>query len=495
MVKNNGPLVITPPPLLPKQLEAFSAKERFVLYGGTINSGKSIWICLRIWDLAMRFPKNKCYIMRKEMTVLKRTTHQTWQEFIPKESIADFQKAEMTYTMLNGSKVFFMEVDERKDPDLEKLRSIKAGAYAVDEATQISEKVHGVMAGRLSWVPPGVDPRRMVYRGLYASNPQDCWLRDWFIDNPRRNCRFVQALPTDNPFNPPGFIESCREQMSEADFRRFVLGDWHASDEPDQLIRYEWVRSAYETRLEPNLEDGSWRQAIGADIARYGDDATVLVIGPSDEDRGIVESIESYGGRRGTNPAKEPTDTGLRLLTIAAERSVDQDAIGVDIVGLGAGAVGRMREEGVKPAELSGGGKPDESRFGQSPFGFDNLRSQMLYALAQDLRHGRIDLTRVSPEDRKRIAADLSILRYEITDRKICVESKKKIKARIGRSPDFADGLAYWNWVRRRRDGGKTGSASTEVTAEDRKDGVLDRTERVAAIENRKPLTRDWDAV
>ena len=151
-----------------------------------------------------------------------------------------------------------------------------------------------------------------------------------------------------------------------------------------------------------------------------------------------------------------------------------------------------MRGEGFRPIELSGGGKPDDSRRGGSPFGFDNLRSQMLFILAKDLQNGLIDLTRVKPDDRKRIAADLSILRYEITDKKICVESKKKIKQRIGRSPDFADGLAYWNWIRRRRDHGKTGAASTEPTDSA---GPKAPSDRVLAIENRKPLTRDWNAV
>lgn len=418
-------------------------QRRFILYGGGLSSGKTVWLCLFLWRLGMQFPENRIAIFRKHLTTLRRTTLVTWQRFVPPESVASWNQSTLTCRLINGSEVMFMEADQSKDPDFEKVRSLELGAYGVDEASEVSADLHPALAGRLRFRPRDVDEREMIRRGLYTSNPKpESWLHERFIRNPNQDCGFVSGTYEDNPNNPPGYIESLRRQMTDKQSARFIEGRWDVDDEPDQLIPWEAIRTA-----RAGLTDATeGRACLGCDVARYGDDTTVILEGVDADGVGVVRRVETYGGRRGRNRPLEPTQTGQRLLTLAAELAISGSSIAVDVVGLGAGTVGRMKEGGIHPVEICGGGKAEA---GSDGFAFDNRRSQMLFELARDIKDRKIDLSHIDPEMWEPMAADLASMRYTIDGSCIRVERKDSIKQRTGRSPDFADALAYWNHVRR----------------------------------------------
>jgi len=110
---------------------------------------------------------------------------------------------------------------------------------------------------------------------------------------------------------------------------------------------------------------------------------------------------------------------------------------------------------------------------------FDNLRSQVWWRMREDLRQGRVAL----PNDPE-LWQDLTSPTYTTTGGKIVVEEKKKIQARLRRSPNKGDAACYGNFVRRRALDGP-GEAAIPIAAVSRnRDSRLEKV--LAAREKRQ---------
>jgi len=143
---------------------------------------------------------------------------------------------------------------------------------------------------------------------------------------------------------------------------------------------------------------------------------------------------------------------------------IDPRFVGIDSVGVGASTVNELKRLGIRVRLISGGkravprvdvGRRPDAREGEEDQlvsvveaeVYDCTRSQVLWALREDLRLARIAL----PDDPK-LFEELTALEYkdEESGFKITVLPKAGVRARIGRSPDRSDAVAYWNWVRPR---------------------------------------------
>jgi hypothetical protein len=104
----------------------------------------------------------------------------------------------------------------------------------------------------------------------------------------------------------------------------------------------------------------------------------------------------------------------------------------VDVGGVGAGVVDRLRQLKYEVEQVHfGGGANDPQRF-------RNRRAELFWTLRERLEKGEISL----PDDEE-LLADLSALRYAFTqDGRILLESKDDVRKRLGRSPDRADAVA-----------------------------------------------------
>lgn len=90
------------------------------------------------------------------------------------------------------------------------------------------------------------------------------------------------------------------------------------------------------------------------------------------------------------------------------------------------------------------GAKPDPdvmlSAEDSMPVNFDNLRSQMIYLYARGVELGIIKHYSGCPYIRE-LQKEAMIDNFEITDKVLKVESKDKIKKRLGSSPDLLDAV------------------------------------------------------
>ena len=200
-------------------------------------------------------------------------------------------------------------------------------------------------------------------------------------------------------------------------FRSRVLGEFPESAS-DSLFEIGWIERAMRRQIEPGTP-----VVIAVDVARFGADETILALRRGD----CVTEIRPY---RGLNTMQ----TARKAREWAAE--VGAETITVDEVGIGAGVVDRMEEEGVPglvPVQF--GGRPFAVRDGRQ---FLNLRAQTFFALRERLREGTITL----PPDAA-LGAQLTNLRYGYTmTGQIVIESKEEMRRRGLPSPDRADAVA-----------------------------------------------------
>ena len=110
-------------------------------------------------------------------------------------------------------------------------------------------------------------------------NPHKGWLYTEFFDakrngNIRSDRDFIQALPTDNPHVSPVYLESL-QMLPEVDRKRLLEGDWDYDETKDRLYNYDDLLRCF--RL-PNNDKSNNDNFITADIARMGDDRTVIVL-------------------------------------------------------------------------------------------------------------------------------------------------------------------------------------------------------------------------
>ena len=408
------------------------SSTRYKLIGGAMGGGKSKALCAEGLLLSSDIPGNRGAIIRKNFTTLRRSTMVTFFQTIPTEYIREYNKTENRVTLKNGSEILFLEADESKDPLFEKLKSLELGWFAIDEASEVSRTAFQILVSRLRWKPADG-----YYFGLLASNPEQCWIKEDFIEAPKPDHAYFPALPKDNPNLPEDYISNLRAIFDETQQRKYIDGDWTIADDPMQIIPYSALKNCIATDEELAALGG--REALGIDVAELGDDRTVFAYFRD----AVCYGIEWFKKLR----VDEVAEIAKQRIV---ERRIDADMVGVDAVGNGAGVWGNLTGAGLCVQRIIAGAsqvpaEPEQSAAG----GFRNLKSQMWWELRLDVLNPESGFKIIN---RQSLIQDLTATRYTIEgERTITVEPKEKVKRRIGRSTDEGDACVIANWVRKAR--------------------------------------------
>jgi hypothetical protein len=234
----------------------------------------------------------------------------------------------------------------------------------------------------------------------------------------------------DSPFaSKESVLES--EQMFGRDhdiFRVDVLGLF-AKEDPDSFISHERVVAAFDRDIVPARTD---EIEIGCDVARFGDDKTVLIWR-----QGMKVHKPVY---RGKTSVVEVTEMVYQLVSqIRATLGYKETIrVKVDDTGVGGGVTDILdldRDHNIEVVGCNFGGKGDEK--------YGNEASIMWGCL-------RDNIDRISLPDEeecenimvaKHLREELSARRVDYGTGKIKIEPKGNFKKEFGRSPDYADAL------------------------------------------------------
>lgn len=184
-----------------------------------------------------------------------------------------------------------------------------------------------------------------------------------------------------------------------------------------QFISRDIVENAIIREL-PEPSDLGAPLIMGVDIARYGDDSTVIRFRQGRDARSLPH-VKLKGADN-----MEVANTCAHLID-----KFDPDAVCIDL-GNGAGVIDRLREMGYKVHEVNFGKASPEDEFA-------NFRTFIWSQMREWLNGGCID-------DHPELKADLASPEYKFqggTDR-LRLETKEELKKRGFHSPDHGDALA-----------------------------------------------------
>ncbi|AZS15354.1 phage terminase large subunit [Paenibacillus lutimineralis] len=306
--------------------------------------------------------------------------------------------------------------------------------FIVDEASGVADPIMEAIDGTLSGpenklLMCGNPTRTSGY--FYRSHHQN-----------RGDYRTHKVSSRDSKRTNRKNIERLEKQYGkDSDVVRVRVDGEFPRSEPDTFIPLELAEAAVVREVYVKILDedtGEWSQPIpdtaeieiGVDVARFGDDVTVIVprIG------NLVPFIRSYSKK----DTMETTGWAINLAKeLMAKYGRPRCTIKIDDDGVGGGVTDRLREV-VREEDLyidvvdcHNGGKADDHEH------YDNWGTEAWATVRDLLQAGDIQI----PNDEDLIG-QLSTRKYTVTSKgRIKLESKKEMKKRGLRSPDRADAL------------------------------------------------------
>jgi hypothetical protein len=233
------------------------------------------------------------------------------------------------------------------------------------------------------------------------------------------------------------------------------LGLFHPSWFDAALLR------GLEAVLDAYIDDGY--PAMGIDVARSkGGDKAAVATGTGALLEHLVPfhspnaSHIAYNIVEGKEACKE---AGRQVYPVPPSDDIFPEQIGVDVVGVGASTVEAFANLGWDVTPINGGAAADKDKVRHIDQGggepvpiaeYGNLRAQIFFTLAEDLRLGRLAF---HPRTRDAVIKARDSARF-IEERVSSGRRGKMITSKddFPESPNELDALAYWNWVRKDRD-------------------------------------------
>ncbi len=206
-----------------------------------------------------------------------------------------------------------------------------------------------------------------------------------------------------------------------------------AGRRPSKPVNSVFSEESLAKSLVPLTPDPSHPLVLAVDVARFGDDMSVIHArrGPVSihhESRNGWDTVEL--ARRATQVCKQ---LGGDTLT----------PIIVDSIGVGGGVVDNIAHLGYKAIPVNTSTPSDV------PEEYPNLRSQLYFDLKDLMDEGLIDLSGIEEDQTHDIHEQLRAAAYSLDGRgRRVVEGKDRMKAALGRSPDDADAvlLCYYQF-------------------------------------------------
>jgi hypothetical protein len=420
-IKTSGRVLNLEFPLSERQKMAMYEECQFLLYGGAKGGGKSWWACVWIIYQALKYKGNKLFFFRRRSVDFTNTTLETWKKVVPSNLYKINEQKKKIYVKYTNSVIDYGGLD---DPMLiQSLNSAEYGGGCVDQAEEIEKDSFGMLRGTLRHKL--MDGSFPSYQVRFTANPAQCWLKDDFITMPKKGFKFIPALPTDNPFLPPTYVENLREafQHRPALLAAYLEGSWDDLSGHDLCIQPNWV-DASKGKMP---RDGVLKRIVVNDPARFGDDENVILV--MEETPNCAYIVEKV-----ILEHKSLMDTAGRLSALRKKHNATM--IAVDSIGIGSGVVDALIDLGENVLSINSSSKPTSETTNERYF---NLRSQMWMEAGSKFSDGKVSL--LSEKDDYTMLSQLTSTKFKFANGKMQAESKDDIKKRIGNSPDRADAL------------------------------------------------------
>lgn len=403
---------------LPKQAVAQEAskKFKFLLYGGSLGSGKSYWLrWMMVYWLMKLYSKYNLKGIRAGLfcedypSLEDRHLSKVKYEFPSWLGTYNQQRHEFTLAPEYGSGVIaFRNLD-----DPEKYLSVEFAVMGVDEINRNTLVTFRELRKRLRWA--GIKEVRF----LAACNPiGEAWVKNWWVkrlfppeENEQYEFGFVPALPSDNPYLDESYYKSL-ESLPEAQRKAFLEGNWDAFDEG--LDEKGYLRLVNDRELQASFVsqgEHSGYKIIGVDPAAGGDNSAIVLKSANYQEILFNQKLH---------------DTmDLVGLVVDKYREYRADVIVIDKTGVGQGPYDRLREMGFEVRGVAFGEKANDEMF-------QNLKAELHWRQRQWLLSGGRLIQNFGWNE-------FEMVKYKNRDGKLLIQPKEELFREGLLSPNCVD--------------------------------------------------------
>jgi hypothetical protein len=397
-----------------------------VLFGGGAGGGKSVIGCYWILKSALKYNGTRWLIGRAKLKTLKETTLNTFWEVCKMQGITsktyNYNQTSGIITLANGSEIYLKDLFfYPSDPNFDELGSLEITGAFIDEANQVTEKAKEVVKTRIRYK---LDAHGLVPKILMTCNPSKNWTYKTFY-KPNRDGNlqagrvFIQSLVTDNPEISRHYVDNLQSINDKSIRERLLHGNWDYDLNPARLVEYDPCTDVF---TNSHVERGT--KYITADIARFGQDKTVIIVW--DGLRAIdIQTINS----------STLTEAAERIKGLATNYSIPMSQVLCDEDGIGGGVVDILKCKGFTANKTS-----------QK---YANMKAECYYLLAEKVNKAELYIgANLTGEQVECIIQELQAIERGNIDKdtKPSINSKDSQKQILGRSPDYADALMMRMW-------------------------------------------------
>jgi PBSX family phage terminase large subunit len=393
-----------------------------ILYGGAAGGGKSALGCLWLIENCQKYPGSRWLMGRSKLKTLKETTLNTFFELSGDLDLGNqftYNAQTNTINWINGSQIILKDLFlYPSDPNFDSLGSLEITGAFIDECNQLVYRAWQVVKSRIRYK---LNVFGIIPKILGTCNPAKNWVYKEFYKPSRENeledyRRFIQSLPTDNPYLHPSYLKSLL-RLDKNSKERLYYGNWEYDDDPSTLIEMDAIMDYFNPK---HIERDGFKY-MTIDVARKGKDKTVFRIWDN--------WLCTHRYEMAISKVNEVVDKGIEL---QKKHGVSSSHTVADEDGVGGGVVDYLNCKGFVNNSKA---LNDEN--------YDNLKSQCSIIMADMIQNRLAGEICNNKDIRDQVAEEMEQVKMKNIDKdgKLAIIPKDLMKEKIGRSPDDWDSI------------------------------------------------------
>ena len=218
----------------PKQLEAHNAlwsnNFDFILYGGAVRGGKTIWGLSELLLMCEAFPGSRWCIIREDTEKLRTTTIPSFKKL---QARGQLKQSPYEYVHHNGSIILFKSENFAGDKEMDWMKGLEVNGILFEEINECQQQTLFKAFERVgTWIIPGkIHPPSFV---IATCNPTQGWVKK-LVYTPNKEGKlkskwlYVPSRVYDNiPFLEanPGYLDFQKNNLNHYEYEVFINGSW-----------------------------------------------------------------------------------------------------------------------------------------------------------------------------------------------------------------------------------------------------------------------------